>query len=150
MSTASDIAMPIVKEFEKCVLTAYHGEADADGVWTIGWGHTGPEVHEGLVWTQDQADAALGIDLTKAEATVRKSVSVMLSAGQIAALIALVFNCGVAPLIAGTWLSTALTQRDWFGAVRAWIKWDHANKKEVRGLLVRRLAEARLFLESSP
>lgn len=31
--------------------------------WTIGAGHTGPEVHEGLEWTQAQADAALAADL---------------------------------------------------------------------------------------
>lgn len=36
--------------------------------WTIGNGHTGPEVHEGLVWTQDQIDAALDADITEAEA----------------------------------------------------------------------------------
>lgn len=33
--------------------------------WTIGYGHTGPEVHEGLVWTQDQADAALLADIAE-------------------------------------------------------------------------------------
>lgn len=31
--------------------------------WTIGYGHTGPEVHEGLEWTQGEADAALSADL---------------------------------------------------------------------------------------
>ena len=35
--------------------------------WTIGYGHTGPEVHEGLVWTQAQADAQLLLDVAKAE-----------------------------------------------------------------------------------
>jgi len=41
-------------------LTAYQ---DSGGVWTIGWGHTGPEVHEGLVWTREQCAAALKHDL---------------------------------------------------------------------------------------
>ena len=36
---------------------------DSGGVWTIGYGHTGPEVHEGLVWTQEQAEEALKHDL---------------------------------------------------------------------------------------
>jgi GH24 family phage-related lysozyme (muramidase) len=31
--------------------------------WTIGYGHTGPEVHEGLVWTAGQARAQLAADL---------------------------------------------------------------------------------------
>lgn len=31
--------------------------------WTIGYGHTGPEVRRGVVWTQDQADEALASDV---------------------------------------------------------------------------------------
>ncbi len=45
---------------EELRLIAYR---DSGGVWTIGWGHTGPEVHEGLVWTRAQAEAALKKDL---------------------------------------------------------------------------------------
>ena len=30
--------------------------------WTIGIGHTGPEVHEGLVWNDDQIDFAYQLD----------------------------------------------------------------------------------------
>lgn len=40
---------------EGCALRAYR---DSEGAWTIGWGHTGPEVVEGLSWDQGQADAA--------------------------------------------------------------------------------------------
>lgn len=36
--------------------------------WTIGVGHTGPEVHQGLVWSDDQINAALAADITKARA----------------------------------------------------------------------------------
>ena len=32
---------------------------DSAGVWTIGYGHTGADVHPGLVWTFEQAAAAL-------------------------------------------------------------------------------------------
>ncbi len=31
--------------------------------WSIGYGHTGPEVHEGLVWTEAQAIAARNADI---------------------------------------------------------------------------------------
>lgn len=34
--------------------------------WTIGIGHTGPEVHEGLIWTDDQVDEALDADIKDA------------------------------------------------------------------------------------
>lgn len=36
---------------------------DTVGVWTIGYGHTGPEVKRGLVWTKEQAEAALIADI---------------------------------------------------------------------------------------
>ena len=52
-----DAGLALTKNFEGCVLTAY---ADQGGVWTIGYGHTGPGVHAGLTITQDQADALLG------------------------------------------------------------------------------------------
>jgi lysozyme len=39
---------------------------DGGGVPTIGKGHTGPEVHLGLVWTQAQVDNALAADIHKA------------------------------------------------------------------------------------
>jgi lysozyme len=34
--------------------------------WTIGVGHTGPEVRRGLAWTDAQIDAALAADLARA------------------------------------------------------------------------------------
>lgn len=40
---------------EGCVLTAYQC---SEGHWSIGWGHTGPEVVAGLAWTQGEADTA--------------------------------------------------------------------------------------------
>jgi lysozyme len=41
-------------------LNAYQ---DTVGVWTIGYGHTGPEVKRGLVWSKEQAEAALISDV---------------------------------------------------------------------------------------
>ncbi len=32
---------------------------DIVGVWTIGYGDTGPDVGPGIVWTQEQCDSAL-------------------------------------------------------------------------------------------
>ena len=47
----SKTGLALTEGFESCRLTAYQ---DLKGIWTIGWGHTGPEVVEGLVWTQNQ------------------------------------------------------------------------------------------------
>ena len=40
---------------------------DGGGVWTIGVGHTGREVRDGLVWTRAQCLAALAADLSRVE-----------------------------------------------------------------------------------
>jgi lysozyme len=55
-----DDALAMTERDEGLRLTAYQ---DSGGVWTIGWGHTGPEVHKGLVWTREQCVAALRKDL---------------------------------------------------------------------------------------
>lgn len=134
-----------VKQHEGCSLTAYQ---DQGGVWTIGYGHTGPEVHKGLVWTQAQADAALNADLTKAEAQVMKQVTVALSDKQKAALDSFVFNLGGGAL-SSSHLLQCVNAKDWVGAAKEFIRWDHVGQTEVKGLLIRRLDEAALFLRGS-
>lgn len=48
---------------EKALL-AYKGDPISRGPpWTIGYGHTGPEVHRGLTWTLEQAEGALLLDI---------------------------------------------------------------------------------------
>ena len=57
----------LTKSFEQCRLTAYQ---DPLGIWTIGWGHTGPEVVSGLTWTQALASGGNPITSTAAFAGV--------------------------------------------------------------------------------
>jgi len=42
---------------------AYPDPKSGGPPWTIGYGHTGPEVHPGLVWSLGQAAAALSADI---------------------------------------------------------------------------------------
>lgn len=46
--------------------TAYPDPLTHAAPWTIGIGHTGPEVHQGLVWTDAQIDAARDADIQHA------------------------------------------------------------------------------------
>jgi lysozyme len=55
-------------EFEGRRNVAYPDPLTGGAPWTIGIGHTGPEVHEGLVWTDAQIDAAFALDCAEAEA----------------------------------------------------------------------------------
>lgn len=68
---------------------------DTRGVWTIGVGHTGPNVYEGLAWTDQQIDDALKADLKTAEDCVNKYVKVPLKQHQFDALVSFIFNVGV-------------------------------------------------------
>lgn len=142
--TALSMAADLVREHEGCRLEAYQ---DQGGVWTIGWGHTGPEVREGLSWTQAQADAALAADLSVAAKRVSSLVSVALARDeQIAALIDFDFNAG-----SGAFASSTLRQKVnahlWTDAAHEFIRWDHIGQDENKGLLLRRLEEAALFLK---
>lgn len=129
----------LIKSFESCKLIAYQ---DQRGIWTIGWGHTGPEVIEGLVWTQDQADAQFDIDLRdRAENAVSRDVTVFLTSNQFSALCSLCFNIG-----SGNFGSSTLV-RDLNGgnlaAVPAeFLRWDKVNGQPNAGLHRRRVAEA--------
>lgn len=58
-----DPLSPLAQAMRQGVLRL-HGLSGAP--WTIGHGHTGPEVREGLVWTPAEAAAALRADLDRA------------------------------------------------------------------------------------
>lgn len=67
---------------------------DTKGIWTIGVGHTGPEVYDGLYWTNDQIRAAFAEDIKRFEDSVNDCVTVPLKQHQFDALVSFAFNCG--------------------------------------------------------
>lgn len=83
----------VTKYFESLKLKAYPDPATGGKPWTIGYGHTGPDVYPGLVINQTMADKLLDLDLAKAEAEVNK-YSHNLTQGQFDALVDMVFNMG--------------------------------------------------------
>lgn len=133
--------LALIKQFEGLRLTAYQ---DMVGVWTIGYGHTGPEVAPGLAITQDQADQLLSGDLARFEAGVSRLASVPLNANQFSALVSFSYNLGLGSLQSSTLLKL-LNQGDYAGAAAQFPRWDRAGGQEVAGLLTRRLAEQALF-----
>jgi lysozyme len=75
----SSRGMSMIAEYEHCALAGYQ---DLVGEWTIGYGHTGSDVTQGLTITQDQALALLARDLTGAAACVNDVVTVTLTQNQ--------------------------------------------------------------------
>lgn len=142
--SAIDLAADLVRQREGCKLTAYK---DGGGVWTIGYGHTAG-AHEGLVWSQVQADTALTTDLQNAAMGLFGLIKAKLTDKQMAALISLAFNVGAGAL-KGSTLINAVNDGRWADVVRQFIAWDHDNGREVKGLLHRRLIEATLYIEGA-
>ena len=97
----SRACVDLVKKSEGCKLVAYQ---DGAGVWTIGWGYTGPDVHEGLTWSQAQADAELQARIDQACDQVGALVKVPLVQGQVDALTDFVYNLGAGTLERSTLL----------------------------------------------
>lgn len=133
-----------LKEVEGCKLKAYQ---DGGGVWTIGYGHTGSDVHDGLVWTQAQADETLKEDSYNSYLSMKKVLGATpATVNQQAAFVSFIFNLG-AVAFANSTLVHKFKQGDLLGTAKEFIKWDHDNGKEIKGLLIRRAKELVLFLQ---
>jgi len=132
----------LVKEFEGLVLVA---APDIVGVPTVGYGHTGPDVHNGMQITQAQAEALLRGDMTNSEQAVIRLVKVPLTDNQFAALVSLVFNVGPGALI-NTHLAEDLASGNMSAAADDFLRFNHAGGRVVAGLTRRRQAERVLFL----
>lgn len=141
----SSNGLAVLKYFENCHLEAYPDPATGGAPWTIGWGHTGPEVKRGLVWTQKQADDALVADLARFERAVTAAVRVPLNQGQFDALVSFTYNLGEGNLKSSTLLKM-VNAGNFAGAAEQFKRWNKANGKTMRGLTRRRAAEQCLFL----
>jgi len=135
----------LTERFEGCRLVAYPDPGSGGDPWTIGYGHTGPEVVEGLQITQDQAEQYLAQDIKQAEANVNAVVHVELTQEEFDALVDFAFNCGCRNLDSST-LMKKLNAGDYEGASHEFIKWDMAAGHHMSGLLKRREAETAMFI----
>lgn len=142
--------LEFIKRFEGLSLKAYKCAA---GVWTIGWGHTGSlaeigidrNIFEGLVITREQATQLLKKDLIKYEKAVNDYVKTPLNQAQFDALVDFSFNCGTGALRTSTLLKR-VNYRDTPDNITAAFKmWNKGGGKVLKGLTLRREAEAKLF-----
>ena len=80
----SQAGLDLISSFEGLALKTY---ADPVGVLTIGFGHTGPDVHQGLVITKARAFELLREDTSGAAAQVDRLVTPPLSSGCLAGVV---------------------------------------------------------------
>lgn len=144
--TMSNEGLLILRHFEGLRLKAYK---DPVGIWTIGYGHTGPEVREGLVWSMSQADKALR-DRLRDEFVpgVLSAIKRSMTQAQLDAMIDLAYNVGVGAFQKST-LVRKFNAGDIHGAADEFLRWDKAGGKSMLGLRRRRAADRARFLGAS-
>lgn len=135
--------MALIKKWESCRLQAY---LDVRGIPTIGWGHTGPEVHLGLTWTQAQADAAFTDDLLhRVEMPLNSMLyGITITVNQFSALCSLVYNIGPGTFRTSTLLSDLHAGND-NDVPAQFLRFEYSNHVLVPGLENRREAEVALW-----
>ncbi len=132
-------------KWESCKLNAYPDPGSRDGTpWTIGWGSTGPGIHKGVVWTQEEADERFAKDLAKYAADVSKAIGdAPTDQSQFDALVSFHYNTGA---IGRATLTKKHKAGDYAGAAAQFGLWVRNDGKILRGLVRRRAEEAALYL----
>lgn len=142
MTALSPLGRAVIQLFEDYRDTAY---PDQHGVWTCGWGHTGPEVKCGTTCTEEEAQEWFTQDIQHAENAVIAYTGV-LSQHQFDALVSFSYNAGTGAFAQSTLLKL-LNARQISQAADEFLKWDHIDGKPNSGLLRRRRLERALFLD---
>ena len=141
----SEEGLALTKSFEGLRLEAYQ---DVAGVWTVGYGHTGPDLLAGMKISQADADRMLRADLSVAVACVNRAVEEEIAQGHFDALVDFCFNVG-----RGNFLQSSLlryvNQGEFAIAAQQFLLWVNAGGKRCEGLVRRRTAERELFLRPS-
>jgi lysozyme len=151
----------LVKEFEGCHTLRADGKVEAyldklvskqkrspgyNGLWTVGYGSTGPMVTAGTVWTMAQCEAELDKRLqAHAKVVTELFPGVNLNQNQFDALVSLSYNMGLSEKSART-LINHVRNEDWTKAADAFLLYNKAGSKVIKGLVRRREAEKKLFL----
>lgn len=133
----------LIKRFEGCRLTPYLCPA---GVWTCGWGSTGPDVIPGQSWSQDKADRRMQQDAARfARGVLQLAPNLHWWPDQVVCAVAdFAYNCGLSSFKAST-LRKAILAEDWAWAKRELMKWVRGGGRVLRGLQIRRAAESALL-----
>lgn len=140
---SAESAMDFVEAWEGCRLTAYRCPA---GILTIGVGHTqGVTEHDEITYEQSRDLLRRDLDLVKHGLV--PFINVGVTQGQFVALVSLAFNVGAYYVTHKCpKLMRALNAGDLEAAAHEFLDIDKSNGKQVPGLTLRRLAEAKLFL----
>lgn len=150
----SQRGIDLIKRYEGLVTHSYLCPANK---LTVGYGHCGEDVKQGMVITEGEAENLLKKDLKKIEDKLNFSLkhdNITLNQNQFDACISFIFNLGFSAFIFST-LYKKLKQGDYAGASEEFMKWIYITKTDpetrerfklkLKGLEFRRKSEQELF-----
>lgn len=134
--------LELIKKYEGFSSQAYKCPA---GVWTVGYGHTGRDVYEGVTITEKEASLLLEKEIRKLEEEVLVYLDNKPSINELDALTSLVYNVGLGAFKKSRLLKRINAKDNGELISKEWIEFNKVNGKVVKGLLRRRAEEISLY-----
>ena len=142
----SELGLNLIKHYEDFRSKPYKCPA---GRWTIGYGHLiGDGTRLPDNWNRhfsvEEINELLKRDLARFEQGVLRYITMPLNQYQFDSLVSFSFNLGLGTLQRST-IRQKLNRNDVKGAVKSLLQYNKANGKVLKGLDLRRKAEAKLL-----
>jgi GH24 family phage-related lysozyme (muramidase) len=135
----------LIQEFEGLEQTAYPDPGTGGDPWTIGYGHTGPDVYPGMWISKLRAKELLAQDLSRFENAVEGLIDVELNQNEFDALVSFAYNVGEGALGDSTLRSRLNAGEDKCPVFQQELpRWVNGANGPMPGLVRRREAEAEL------
>lgn len=145
MLKPSEACIELIKQFEGYSNNAYK---DIRGIWTVGYGVTGPSITADSTMGLPEALEGLLVRCNILANQLSNLIHVPMSQNQADAIISLCYNIGITAF-AGSTLLKQLNLKNFIYAGNEILKWDHANGMVIDGLRRRRDAEYKLFMSEA-
>ena len=151
----NEAALSLIQKYEGFISKWYPDPVHGWKVPTCCYGHTdaaGPPFYKdgkNKKFTRAEGAEILARDLRSYADAVEKAVKVPLTDNQFGALVSFTYNLGPGNLRKSTLLKK-LNAGDVTGAANAFLSWNKAAGKVMKGLTTRREAERKLFLSTPP
>jgi GH24 family phage-related lysozyme (muramidase) len=135
--------LELIKSFEGLRLKAYK-VTDSEKYFTIGYGHYGSDVKEGMEISKKKAEELFEKDVQRFVDGVNELVKVPINQNQFDALVSFAYNVGLGALKKSTLLDL-LNGKEYKGASEQFERWNKSGGKVLKGLVTRREKEQKLF-----
>ncbi len=139
----SENGINLIKRWESFRSKAYKCPV---GVWTQGYGHTRTVSAHSQDITEYTAEAFLKTDLYMIEMSLKKYIKdIDLNQNQYDAIVSFCFNLGLGSFINSTAYKVMQDDCDSKFVADSWIQYRNGGGKFLRGLILRRLDELKLY-----